>query len=125
MRIEHIALIVKDPIKMATWYCQNLGFIIVKEMDKTPFSHFIADSTKTVFLEIYNPGNIKIPKYKKLNPVVFHLAFLVKNVKKEKDTLILAGASLVNETATLATGDIVAMLRDPWGVPFQLVKRKQ
>lgn len=125
IKIEHIALIVKDPIKMAKWYSQNLGFTIIKEMNSSPFAHFIADESKNILLEIYNPGNIKIPNYKKQDPVIFHLAFLVKDVALEQKRLISEGASLVSSAATLSTGDIVAMLKDPWGIPIQLVKRKK
>lgn len=123
MKIEHVALIVKDPVGMAKWYCQNLGFTIIKEMNISPFAHFIVDESNNILLEIYNPGNIKIPNYKKQDPIIFHIAFLVKNVEKEQKRLISAGASLVSATTTLSTKDVVAMLKDPWGLSFQLVKR--
>jgi hypothetical protein len=34
-----------------------------------------------------------------------------------------AGATVVDEVGRLGNGDVLAMLRDPWGIPVQLVQR--
>ena len=39
------------------------------------------------------------------------------------DRLVTAGAKLVDDLFFNAVGDQLVMLRDPWGVPLQLVKR--
>ena len=56
-------------------------------------------------------------------PANLHLAFTSENVKADRDRLVKAGARLVDDYFTNPDGDELAMLRDPWGVPVQLVKR--
>jgi hypothetical protein len=37
--------------------------------------------------------------------------------------LLTAGATLVEDDKTTPLGDLVLMMRDPWGEPIQFVKR--
>lgn len=125
MKLEHLALNVEDPVRAAKWYCDNLGFSILKEMDVSPFHHFIADPSKSVMLEIFLLPDKKLQDYRSLDPAIMHLGFLVEDIEEEYQKLQLAGAEVVNKILTSKNGDMVAMLRDPWGVPIQLIKRKQ
>jgi len=74
-------------------------------------------------LEIYKPDNLTVPDYRSIDPLIVHLAFQVEDVSKYHDLLTEAGAIAQGDIKTLDNGDIVAMLRDPWGFPLQLVKR--
>jgi uncharacterized glyoxalase superfamily protein PhnB len=61
----------------------------------------------------------------KINPLSFHIAFVVNDVRSIRNRLIAAGATLVEDIKISASGDEILMLRDPWGVPIQFIKRAQ
>lgn len=122
MKIEHFALNVADPVAMAAWYEQHLGLKTVRKIESVPHTHFLADSSGTVLLEIYNNPPGKVPDYSSMDPLLLHLAFVSEDPDAEKTTLIRAGAALVDEVK-LADGSILVMMRDPWGLAIQLCKR--
>lgn len=124
MKIEHLALNVGDPVALAKWYCQNLGFTIIKEMNVLPFAHFIADSSKHIMLEIFCLSDKKLTDYASVDSAVMHLGFSVEDMEAEYNKLVSAGATIDSEVTVLKNGDKVAMLRDPWGISIQLVQRK-
>jgi glyoxylase I family protein len=125
MRIEHIAINVDDPVAMAKWYCENLGMKIVRRGPAPVNAHFICDSQENVMLEIYlNPPDL-VPDYASMNPLVFHIAFMVDDVAGFCRNLVAAGAEIVEDVTTTPQGDEFAILRDPWGVPIQFVKRAE
>ena len=64
----------------------------------------------------------RIPEYSKQHPLEFHFALTVNNPIEIKDKLIKAGAK-VEEEIKLDDGSHLIMMRDPFGVPLQLVKR--
>ncbi len=125
MKIEHAAWLVEDPIAAADWYVVNLEMQIVRAGDAPAHARFLADSTGRVLLEIYNNPAVQVPDYRSTNPLIIHLAFSVDDVNASKDRLLNAGASLVDDVKTLDNGDEMAMLRDPWGFPLQLLKRAE
>ena len=125
MRIEHIAINVEDPVAMANWYCENLGMKVVRKGSPPVNAHFICDAQENVMLEIYlNPPD-DVPDYASMNPLVFHIAFMVDNVREICRRLITAGAKIVEDVSTTPQGDEFAILRDPWGVPIQFVRRAE
>ena len=52
------------------------------------------------------------------------LAFWADDVPGTRARPLAAGATSVGEVVTTGEGDEVAMLRDPWGLPVQLVRRE-
>ncbi len=50
---------------------------------------------------------------------------MVDDVDRICRELVAAGATLVAEAATTEAGDQIAMLRDPWAVPIQFLKRAE
>jgi uncharacterized glyoxalase superfamily protein PhnB len=54
-----------------------------------------------------------------------HVAFLTDDMPATLDRLVQAGASPKSSMRVSDTGDRVAMLRDPWGLPLQLITRAQ
>lgn len=122
MKIEHFALNVKDPVSMAKWYAENLGMTIVRSQIKAPFTHFIADDSDRVMLEIYcNPAD-QVPNYSEMDALLVHLAFVSEDPDADKARLIAAGASYDTEVK-LDDGSYLLMLRDPWGFAIQFCKR--
>lgn len=122
MKLEHFALNVEKPVEMAAWYTQNLGMKIVRKQEAAPFTHFLADNSGRIMIEIYcNPAN-QVPNYRKMDPLLVHIAFVSQNPTADKERLVAAGASLDSEMQ-LEDGTHLIMLRDPWGLSIQLCKR--
>jgi len=122
MIFEHFALNVEHPVEMANWYIENLEMKVVRSLDKSPFTHFLADTSGRVILEIYSNNDAKFPDHKNAHPLEFHIAFIVEDIEQIKNKLINAGA-ILEEDLKLDDGSNLIMLRDPFGVCIQLCKR--
>lgn len=122
MKLEHVAFNVKDPPAVAAWYCGHLGLTVARRQGAPHHTHFLADDGGTVLLEIYNNPPDAVPPYADMDPLLFHLAFVSADPERDRDALVAAGAALVSDQR-LADGTHLVMLRDPWGLAFQLCKR--
>ncbi|MHC4557615.1 MAG: VOC family protein [Planctomycetota bacterium] len=125
IRLEHVAINVEDPEGMVKWYCENLGMKIVRKGPPLVNMHFISDTGGNMMLEVYNNPPDAVPDYPSMNPLSLHISFMVDDVKGTCRKLTAAGATIVNDVSTTSSGDEIAMLRDPWGVPIQFVKRTE
>ena len=121
MRLEHCALQVTDPVAMADWYVKNLGCEIARAEGPPGFGRFLAAGP--VLIEIYQHTVCAPPNYGAMHPQQLHLAFVSDDLKADRDRLLAAGAKMTDDFFLNAVGDQLVMLRDPWGVPLQLVKR--
>jgi len=121
MKLEHIAFNVADPVAVAAWYCKHCGLRVVRHIPQPAQTHFLADSGSTV-LEIYRNPPDRVPDYRNMDPLLFHLALASSDPVADSKQLISAGAVLVSEIR-LPDGSHLVMLRDPWGVALQLCKR--
>jgi uncharacterized glyoxalase superfamily protein PhnB len=121
--LEHIALNVEDPVSMAKWYRENLKMNIVTEGPAPANTRFISDMRGNILLEVYNNPSDAVPDYASMNPLLLHIAFIVDDVEEMCRKLAAAGATVVDDVSTTNSGDIIAMLRDPWGIPIQFVRR--
>lgn len=122
MKIEHTAFNVEEPVLMARWYVEHLGLQIRRRTTDAPYAHFLADDSGTVMIEIYGNRDAPLPDYRSMNPAELHLAFVSADVPADTARLVKAGATVVADVHQLGD-DTFAMLRDPWGLPLQLVKR--
>lgn len=122
MKIEHFAFNVSDPVAVAAWYTENLDMQVTRSLDKAPFTHFLADSSGAVMIEIYNNPVDQVPPYEAMNPLLLHLAFVSNEPEADRGRLESAGASFVDEVR-LRDGSHLVMMRDPWGLAIQLCKR--
>lgn len=122
MKIEHFAINVAEPVKMAQWYVNHLGLKVVVQKASSPFMTFLADESGRVMIEIYNNPTVAVPDYKNTDPLLVHLAFVSENAEEDKNRLIEAGASLCSDKI-LQDGSHMVMLQDPWGFAIQLCKR--
>jgi catechol 2,3-dioxygenase-like lactoylglutathione lyase family enzyme len=125
MRIEHVAFNVADPLAMARWYVDHLGFTVKRRFVEPPYGHFLADDAGNVMIELYARADAPVPDYRAQHPAVLHLALTSREVEADVRRLTAAGATLVGEIDRPASGDVLAFLRDPWGVCLQLVQRAQ
>ena len=123
MKIEHLALNVPDALSLARWYVEHLGLTVKRRMMEEPWAHFLADDSGTVMLELYTNKAVTMPDYANMEAANLHLAFVSADLKADLLRLRLAGATTPDETEFMPNGDEVAMFRDPWDIPLQLVKR--
>ena len=91
-------------------------------MADAPYTHFLADSSGTILLEIYNNPPDQVPPYAAMDPLQLHVAFVSEDPETDKIALLDAGATFVEELF-FDDGSHLAMLRDPWGLAIQLCKR--
>jgi len=123
VKIEHTAYQVDDPVALAAWYVAHLGLTVKRKQTVSPFGCFLADDGDAVMLEFYNNPKARVPEYRAIDPLVLHIAFRADDVAATRERLLEAGATAEGSVMTNEAGDTVAMLRDPWGIPVQLVSR--
>ncbi|MEO6569863.1 MAG: VOC family protein [Opitutaceae bacterium] len=122
MRFEHFALNVPDCTAHAEWYVKNAGFAIARKREDFPHTHFLADETGRVFLELYTNTTQPFLNFSANHPLLFHVAVVAKDARAERLRLEKAGATLIVEEPQ-PDGSLLVMMRDPWNVPLQLCQR--
>jgi glyoxylase I family protein len=122
MKFEHFALNVEDARASAQWYVDHLGLKVARSRSDAPFTTFLADDTGRVIFELYSNTAAPVPDYASTHPLCFHIAFVADDPNATRMRLLAAGASPAYEE-TLPDGSFLVMIRDPWGVPLQLVRR--
>lgn len=108
---------------MAAWYVEHLGMTVVRKVDGSPFTRFLADDSGSVMVEIYRQPHLRVPDYRDGDPLQLHLAFVSADVQADRERLLSAGATAAGEVQQTPAGDVLAMLRDPWGFAIQLCQR--
>lgn len=96
MKLDHIALQVKDPIKAAEWYQENFDAKIIYKDETWSFVEF--DNVKLAFV------------VKNQHPM--HIAFEVESFGEDKPKKHRDGSSSVYK-------------RDPFGNIYELIKYKE
>jgi glyoxylase I family protein len=124
IRFEHIALNVQDPAAVADWYCRHLGMKIQRTSGPPFNTRFVSDSGGHMMFEFYQNSQAPVPDYFHTDPGSLHIAFVVEDIDSLFEKLRGAGATAYKMPERTATSDIVCILRDPWGIPIQLVKRQ-
>jgi glyoxylase I family protein len=122
MRLEHCALQVPDPVAMADWYVKHLGCAVARSGGAPGYARFLRAGP--VMIEIYKGASPATPDYPAMHPALLHLAFVSENLEADRDRHTAAGAKIVDDYFTSPAGDQLVMLRDPWGIALQLVKRE-
>jgi glyoxylase I family protein len=123
MNIEHVALQVPDPAAMADWYVQHLGCSIKRSAGEPSFVRFLMDGSGDAMVELYRNPRVSVPDYRTMDPMLMHIAFVSADPRADRDRLVAAGASVADDHTRTPAGDELVMLRDPWGIALQLVKR--
>lgn len=122
MKMEHVALNVSEPVKMAHWYRDHMGLNIVKQSNQAPWMAFLADDSGQIMIEIYSNPVESVPDYASMDPLILHLAWVSEDPDQDRVRLEEAGATTVSSDH-LPDGSHLVMMRDPWGVSLQLCKR--
>lgn len=123
MLLEHIAFNVPEPAAAATWYVAQFSMRVVRSQTVNPFGHFVVDDAGRSLLEFYNNPGDAVPDLRAVHPLRHHIAFVTDDIAATWARLIAAGAQAVDEIVTTPAGDRLVFLRDPWGLPLQLVQR--
>ncbi len=123
MHLEHLGLNHRDPVAAAAWYCKQLNMTVARKTGPPNNCHFLADSRGKMMLEFYADPTAAVPDYASLEPFSLHIAFHVDDVHAAVERLLEAGGSPAMSLKINSLGDEVAIVRDPWGIPVQLVKR--
>jgi uncharacterized glyoxalase superfamily protein PhnB len=123
VKIEHFALQVAEPAAMADWYVKHLGCSIARSGGAPSHVRFVRDGAGVVMVELYRNPKVSVPDYEKMDPLLVHLAFISDAPAADRGRLVKAGAKVVEDFMTSPAGDQLVMLRDPWGIALQLVKR--
>ena len=124
VKIEHTAFQVEDPVASANWYVAHLGLRVKRAQAGPPWGQFLADDGDTAMLEFYCNPKIPVPDYRQMDPLTLHIAFVAADVPGERARLIAAGATAAGDVQHTDAGDVMAMLRDPWGLALQLAQRR-
>ena len=123
MKFEHFAFNSPDARAQAAWWVGNLGLAVARRVETAPHTHFLADETGRVFLELYTNPAAPVPDYANTHPLVFHVAFVSACVKTDRARLEKAGAAFFTEDTP--GGSALLMMRDPWGLAIQFCQRAQ
>lgn len=123
LAVEHVAWQVQDPEAVAAWYGEQFGFRVVRKNDDPARTHFIADVSGKVLVEIYNNPAAPIPDYARQHPLLLHLAFASDDPAASRDALLNAGCMIAEDLRQTPAGDALVMMRDPFGFAIQLCKR--
>jgi uncharacterized glyoxalase superfamily protein PhnB len=76
-------------------------------------------------LEIYKNPRCTVPDYASMDVMLVHVAFYSDDPRADRDRLVKAGATIAEDHIVTPAGDEMLILRDPWGLALQLVKRAQ
>lgn len=122
MKFEHFALNVENARASVQWYVDHLGLTKARSRPDAPYTTFLADDSGRVIMELYSNPAAPVPDYGSIHPLCFHVAFVAEDPDATRVRLLSAGAQHAYEE-TLPDGSFLIMLRDPWGIPIQLVRR--
>jgi catechol 2,3-dioxygenase-like lactoylglutathione lyase family enzyme len=124
MLLEHVGVLVKDAFEMAKWYEKHLGFRTIRTGTGPAASGaFVTDEGGKVALELITHKEIAAPDYAGLSPLQMHIAVVSADPDRDRARLEKAGATFVEETPMAQPGEKLYLMRDPWGVAIQLIKR--
>lgn len=128
--IEHIGILAEDPVAIAKWYADVLGFKIkLVGEDSEKSVAFITDKDEKVMLEFGKIPNVSSLCKKLDNPLQLHICLKSKNIEEDVKYLVSNGAKYI-ETCPIKrpefkeglTKENLIILKDPWDNTIQLVK---
>jgi len=122
-RPEHIAFNVRDSRAQAAWYRAEFGMKVNREGGGPDYGFFLADAGGHMMLELYQNMLHPVLDFPNVSYMSVHLAFMAVDVVAAKERLVAKGATIAEDLSTTPSGDQIVMMRDPWGLAVQLVKR--
>ena len=95
LQVEHFAVNVEDPVAMAAWYSDHLEMKVLRSGGPPANTHFLADGSGRLMLEIYRALPDEVPDYAAMNPLLLHIAFASDDAQTDHDRLVAAGATVL------------------------------
>ena len=123
IRLEHVGLNVADPIKTAQWYVDHLGMKILREGPAPINARFLADADGNMMFEFYHNPPDAVPNYASMDPLVLHVAFHGRRRRRHPSQAPGRGRDGRRRVTITPAGDKITMLRDPWGLAIQFIRR--
>ncbi len=120
--IEHIGLCAQDPLALARWYVEVLGFQMVHEvpLNRVAFVRAPGGGMLEIFPAV-EPGQPEA----KFHPGLRHLALVVKDCNTAVQKLRSRGVSIPDEEIIESPAQAVAFFRDPEGNLLHLLERRR
>jgi predicted enzyme related to lactoylglutathione lyase len=122
---EHLAFNLNDSREVAKWFKENLSMKIMRDGKAPTYGMFIADENANMMLELYQNKDYPVIDFENVSHMSIHLAFMVYNIEAAKEKVLSSGGKVVEDITKTSAGDFVLMMRTPWGLPIQFVKRSE
>jgi catechol-2,3-dioxygenase len=122
--IEHLGILVSQPLAMAEWYNKVVGFhtMFSKGNEEKAVAFLKVDSTGTM-LELIKLPEIDSTASRLNHHLQFHIALKSEDPDSDAKYLMENGATLIEVCPVTLDGDYLIVLHDPWGNCIQLAKR--
>ena len=122
MYAEHVGLYAADPVGLAKWYIDTLGFEVVRTLEKEgrPPIYFLKGDRGLV-IEIL-PTHAARPARELSDPGYSHLGLIVEDFDQAAASLQSKGVSLSNVRQT-SNGWTIGYFDDPEGNRLEIVYR--
>lgn len=117
--IEHTGIASPNPQKLARWYVETLGFVVVYDSGRAVF----IKAPNGTMIEIITAEGERAPATQ-TSPGLRHLALTVKDFDQAYRTLRAAQVEFVGEP-TESKGTRVVFFKDPEGNFLHLIQRPQ
>ena len=122
--IEHIGISVGQPIEMANWYQEALGFNLkFSAQDEEKAVAFLTDCSDKVMIELGKIPNVLPLTDRISHHLQLHIALKSEDPDREAEYLVSMGATFIEKCPIRRPGENLIVLSDPWGNTIQLVKR--
>ena len=118
---EHLALNVRDQKAVEEFYVTHLGFTVVRRYPAG--ASFLADSAGRIVFELYSREDAPYFDGEATHALTLHIAYECDDVEATAKALLSAGATEDISMSTTPAGDVLIMLRDPFGITIQLLDR--
>lgn len=124
MYAEHVGLHAGDPVELAKWYVETLGFEVVRTLEKEgrPPIYFLRGDQGLV-IEIL-PTTAARPTRQLTDPGYSHIGLVVEDFDKATSSLQSKGVSPTNVRQT-SNGWTIGYFNDPEGNQLEIVYRPQ
>lgn len=120
---EHVGIYAKDVEAVKQWYCDVLGFKVVRKLEKAgrPPIYFLAKEEGGLMIEIL-PTTAERKERELMDPGYSHIALIVDSFDEVASYLRSKGISLFGVRMT-SVGWKIGYFKDPEGNILELVKR--
>jgi glyoxylase I family protein len=124
MYAEHIGLYASDPVELAAWYIDTLGFKVIRTLEKEgrPPIYFL-QADQGMVIEILTTHAERSTR-ELADPGYSHIGLIVEDFDQAAASLQAKGVTLANVRQT-SNGWTIGYFHDPEGNQLEIVYRPQ